>query len=793
MRDLWYRGLHRFCCWLYFARISVVNPERLPVKGPALYLGLHRNGAVDGFIYHALLPKAVFMISTQLRKNVFSRIFFDGIAVTRTKDDGDRTLNSAALEECLRLLRSGGELFIFPEGTSSLGPRHLPFKNGAVKLLLDYLEEGRPIQIVPIGIQYECPWAFRSKVEVVIGETISIGARTREERNEASSASTSLSRFKEMKRRMQNALEEVGINVDSDEYQTTIQRWAYVSTLGTNRSYFKTLKSLEVALPEKILVEWKNLEPEIKHRTLLRHQGVPLFPMGSTLAYAVAFALSAPLVLAAMALNALPLLAAWWAGERFPDDRNVISLWRILIGAPLFLLWVVILTAAAICFSKLAWLAGYLLLTWIGLKLYYRVKKLAVALHNGLRHPRLRARVLSFHNMLTTTLEATSPLGAEVGAGSAGFQRAVSQGFQPADVSPEGTRRKRRMTSRLEIGDTADWKSALPRARGALNTYPMGAGGEEPTATTSGTDDHAGRDAGAPRNKLLPHEILFGIFLASTWIRLGVASGFGTGAAVLYSALIASNAALIFFCWRAETNLRWRFRLLFYPLALNILFSHLKFVIPQIHPQLMDTVLQQIDSGLIGTNLSLRLESLTHPVLTETLSFCYLLFFPYLAFSLISYLFGDLQLLKKFIAGLFSLYGLGLLGYTLVPAQGPYLAMAGQFHAPLTGWWFTGWNAQLVRFGSNGFDVFPSLHCAITVYLLLFDRQHRPGRFKLLLLPCAGLWVSTLYLRYHYFIDLPCGFALGSFSFWLANKHSTKDKHETYPHVFRPALHESRA
>src|SRR5205823_1731037 len=162
--------------------------------------------------------------------------------------------------------------------------------------------------------------------------------------------------------------------------------------------------------------------------------------------------------------------------------------------------------------------------------------------------------------------------------------------------------------------------------------------------------------------------------------------------------------------------------------------------------------------------------------------------------ALITYLCGDLRVFKKFMVGLFSLYGLGLLGYTLVPAQGPYLAMAHQFQGPLAGALFTRWNDWLVGFGSNGFDVFPSLHCAVTVYLLLFDRQHRPWRFWLLLLPCAGLWFSTLYLRYHYFIDVPCGFALGLFSIWLAknSKSLTNEKHETYPHLLRPALDQSR-
>jgi len=299
-------------------------------------------------------------------------------------------------------------------------------------------------------------------------------------------------------------------------------------------------------------------------------------------------------------------------------------------------------------------------------------------------------------------------------------------------------------------------------------------------------------EIGAP-GRLLPHEILFGVFLVSTWIRIGVAAGFVSNAAVLYLVLILSNVALIVLSCRSESVLRWRCRLFFYPLVLNLLFAHLKFVIPIIHPQRMDLVLQHIDSALIGTNLSLRLESFTHPFLTEVLSFCYLIFFLYLPFSLLSYCFGDVGLFKKFIIGLFSVYGLGLLGYTLVPAQGPYVAMTDQFHVPLTGGCFTRWNAEVVRLGSNGFDVFPSLHCAITLYLLLFDWQHRAWRFKLLLLPCAGLWFSTLYLRYHYFIDLPCGFALGIFSIWLANKYSTKPIHETHPPILRPALHENRA
>ena len=183
---------------------------------------------------------------------------------------------------------------------------------------------------------------------------------------------------------------------------------------------------------------------------------------------------------------------------------------------------------------------------------------------------------------------------------------------------------------------------------------------------------------------------------------------------------------------------------------MNLLYANMRLAVPKIHPQPMDAWLQHINARLVGANLSLRLEPLVHPVFTEFFSLCYFLFFIYLLFSLVYYFLGDVVLLKKFVLGLFTIYGIGFLGYSLVPAAGPCHAMAGQFSVPLHGWWFTRLNAAVVARGSNGVDVFPSLHCAISCFLLFFDRRHRPWRFRLYLVPCVGLWLSTIYLRYHY-------------------------------------------
>jgi membrane-associated phospholipid phosphatase len=272
----------------------------------------------------------------------------------------------------------------------------------------------------------------------------------------------------------------------------------------------------------------------------------------------------------------------------------------------------------------------------------------------------------------------------------------------------------------------------------------------------------------AGARKLAPHEIVFGVFLLVTWLRFVAVLGPFSSEALAYFALIGVDVFLIAWCRAKPTNARWRTRLLFHPIALNVVFVHMKAAIPKIVPQRMDAELQRIDAFLVGGNLSVRMESAVRPWLTEALSCCYILFFPYLLFSIVYYFRKDLDTLRVFLAGLFTIYGVGFLGYSLVPAWGPWIAMKESFHVPLDGFAVTRWNDEIVKLGSNGVDVFPSLHCAISSYFLFFDRKHTRWRFRVYLVPCIGLWISTIYLRYHYFVDVIAGFALSATALGLA-------------------------
>jgi len=269
---------------------------------------------------------------------------------------------------------------------------------------------------------------------------------------------------------------------------------------------------------------------------------------------------------------------------------------------------------------------------------------------------------------------------------------------------------------------------------------------------------------------LLPHELFFGLFLIVMFLRLLFVVGPTDRDTLVYGVLIVVNVALIAWSRGRDSGKLWWARLWYYPVVINVVFMNMKASVMKLNSHKWDDFLAGIDESLFGALLSVRAEALITPWLTEILSFCYLLFFPYLLFSCIYYAWRGQSDFRKLSVGLFTIYGIGFLGYAHVPAGGPHLAFPELFHTPLGGWAVSGFNAYVVEQGSNGVDVFPSLHCGVTFFLLMFDRVNARWRYRLYLVPFVGILAATIYLRYHYFIDLIIGFLLASFALWIVRR-----------------------
>ena len=275
---------------------------------------------------------------------------------------------------------------------------------------------------------------------------------------------------------------------------------------------------------------------------------------------------------------------------------------------------------------------------------------------------------------------------------------------------------------------------------------------------------------------VLPHEWVFCTFLLITTLRLFANSAARSWSFVFFACL-ASTIVAFFWAERNPTPWRWRVRLSFYFVAMGICYFSMREAVPLLGNPRVDNLLLQWDRDLLGETPALALEAWLYPWLEDLAMAGYLFFFYYLLAGPGHYCIRDIPVFRKCIVGLFTIYGLAFTGYTVFPAAGPHLSMT--FQTPLHGPWLLDSTLDTINHASNAVDVFPSVHVAASLYLLLFDRQHWRRRFWWALAPCILLWFSTLYLRFHYFVDLLAGMAVGLIGWWTAQEYEASNAHRS--------------
>ena len=211
---------------------------------------------------------------------------------------------------------------------------------------------------------------------------------------------------------------------------------------------------------------------------------------------------------------------------------------------------------------------------------------------------------------------------------------------------------------------------------------------------------------------------------------------------------------------------------------MNVSYQAMAAAVPIVRGTRFDAVLC-IDIAALGMSPNVWAERLANPVLTEILSGCYIFFMPPFFGSLLRYFFWRKELLAEFYVGLFTVYGLGFLGYLLVPAMGPYLAYPELF-APvaLDGGPVTRLNTLMVLRGSNQVKHGPA-----------FTARSRRS-FSVLPTGIAGAnsggcsrrssacGCRRSILRYHYLVDIVCGFVLAGFASWVTARFAAHEKTE---------------
>jgi hypothetical protein len=268
------------------------------------------------------------------------------------------------------------------------------------------------------------------------------------------------------------------------------------------------------------------------------------------------------------------------------------------------------------------------------------------------------------------------------------------------------------------------------------------------------------------RVQLLPHECVFGFFLVLTWARLVVRAGPFSPSSLAFLGCLLTSIGVILWAGRRPTPWRWRVRLLLYPALMGVSFYTIPSAIALLKVPHTDALLVRWEHALLCEKINRMMQSWEQPQFTDAMMLAYVFFFYYLIAGPAYYCIRDWPRFRQCFTGLFTVYGLGFIGYTVWPAGGPHRFL--EFTQPLAGGWLTRLAKPILDDFSNRVDAFPSIHVAVSLYLLVFDAWHYRRRFWRLLAPCIALWVSTVYLRYHYLVDVFAGMALAGIGIWVA-------------------------
>lgn len=160
--------------------------------------------------------------------------------------------------------------------------------------------------------------------------------------------------------------------------------------------------------------------------------------------------------------------------------------------------------------------------------------------------------------------------------------------------------------------------------------------------------------------------------------------------------------------------------------------------------------------------------------LSELLSFCYFSFyFLIIGSALFFFIIRQQNMTQRYFLGLMLMYFIGFIGYFSIPAAGPYLAFPSDFTYPVHSGVMTLFLTELVDKGITGMDVFPSLHTGITLYIVGFFYLSGYRKIAYCLFPITiGLILATVYLHYHYGIDVIFGALLALLVLYITCKNN---------------------
>lgn len=194
---------------------------------------------------------------------------------------------------------------------------------------------------------------------------------------------------------------------------------------------------------------------------------------------------------------------------------------------------------------------------------------------------------------------------------------------------------------------------------------------------------------------------------------------------------------------------------LFYIYNISLRLQHI-FIAPWSDQTVID-----LEQSLFGVQPTIWIQRFITPWLTEWMSFCYVFYVPiYPILSAIIYYKRGEKEMEDYLFYLGVAIFLCTIGFMFFPVAGPMRQIGQLYDVPLRGYFFT----AIGEFVRNHIHVpggaFPSIHCAAASIMWWIAYRYSRVTFYVLAPVILSLYISTVYGRFHYLIDVLAGIAV---------------------------------
>ncbi len=209
-------------------------------------------------------------------------------------------------------------------------------------------------------------------------------------------------------------------------------------------------------------------------------------------------------------------------------------------------------------------------------------------------------------------------------------------------------------------------------------------------------------------------------------------------------------------------------------LIILVIFMNYHDMISLLNPNDIHVSLAAWDASIFGIQPTVWMEQFYQPWLTEWFALAYVNYYvSTLILLILLYRRGQFQAFRSIMLFMMVSYYIGFIGYLLFPASSPYLIISNLYTVDI--WKDTSLISKFVQAlvslsPSRVRDAFPSMHNAITLLTMMMAwRYHRT--FFWIQLPLAiSLVPATVYLRYHWVVDIFAAIPLLLLAFFISPK-----------------------